>query len=173
MFWEIFEIGEMWNFILLLPLLYGTIRQIYETRRCAMNVKRILTLILCLALLLAIGSVAYARGHGNGAQRQTYCGAAQQQRLELCRLENCDITRAHRHDGIRYRSQICLQYEFELCPVINCSIRGIHEHDGVFYRCADYGQGFGCGSFSDGHTAENRRGNEHGNRLRNGSCRNR
>ena len=139
-----------------------------------MTAKRIFTLVLCAVLLLTFSVTAYARGHGHGnrTERQA-CNRVMQQRFEICTFEDCNIIGTHQHDDVWYCSRICLRYEFELCPVVNCSVLGIHEHDGVFYRCAYYGRGFGCGSFDAGYRNGNRHGMEHGNRQRNGSCRNR
>ena len=137
-----------------------------------MTAKRIFTLALCAVLLLTFSVTAYARGHGSRAERLA-CNRVMQQHFEICTFEDCNIIGSHRHDDVWYCSRICLQYEFELCPVANCSVLGIHEHDGVFYRCAYYGIGFGCGYFGTGYRNENRPGMEHGNRQRNGSCRNR
>ena len=109
-----------------------------------MGVKRIFTLTLCVVLLLTLSVTVYARGHGNRVERQPWNRVMQQQRFEICILENCEMIGLHQHGGVFYR---CADYG-----------RG-------------FGRGFFGTEHRNENRHEHE--NRHGNRWRNGSWRNR
>ena len=89
--------------------------------------KKIISLLLVVALVLSASITVAAHSHGGSVNHKA--------KYSVCAMENCTKTGSHAHNGKTYTAHYYgdgHDYHDEYCSIKSCKLSGYHEHDGEY-----------------------------------------